>query len=164
MNIQPLIDAFENHTKALLEHAKALLHHAASNGGEKAPSTRGRKAVGEVNGVAQTPEQLAAAVASAQPATAGVTASAGAPATAATQQTTVSELPPVVVQITLQQVADAIIGLANSADGGRDKAVSILTQFGVKKVPELKAEQYAAVLEAVKAKAAAPVSASAGLV
>lgn len=159
MNIQPLIDAFENHTKALLEHAKALLHHAASNGGEKAPSTRGRKAVGEVNGVAQTPEQLAAAIA-------GAASAANAPVTAAvvTPAAASAELPPVVVQITLQQVADAIIGLANSADGGRDKAVSILTQFGVKKVPELKAEQYAAVLEAVKAKAAAPVSASAGLV
>lgn len=164
MNIQPLIDAFENHTKALLAHAAALLHHSNASPADVKPSTRGRKAVGEVNGVALTPEQIAASIAGSTPAAAAATTVAPVLVAAVTPAAANAELPPVVVQVTLQQVADAIINLANSADGGRDKAVGILTQFGVKKVPELKAEQYAAVLEAVKAKAAAPVSASAGLV
>lgn len=165
LDFSKFIAALEANTKAMLVHAEALAAHAVGAiEGAVAPKTRGRKAVGEVNGVALTPEQLAANIAASTPAAAAVTTVAPVIVAPVTPAAVSAELPPVAVQITLQQVADAIISLANSADGGRDKAVSILTQFGVKKVPELKAEQYAAVLEAVKAKATAPVSASAGLV
>lgn len=88
-------------------------------------------------------------------------AAAPAASTAPAAQTPDADKPVETVP-TLQKVADAIINLANSPDGGRDKAVAILTQHSVKKVPELKVEQYASVLAAV-AKAVIP-AASAGLV
>lgn len=130
----------------------------------KAPGKpRGRKAVGEANGVALTPEQVAAQIAGASSASSAAAASTVSTATAVTTAGPAGDLPAVVTQPTLQQVADAIIALVNSPTGGRDKAVSILTANGVKKVPELKPDQYAAVLAAVTAAAAPPTSA-AGLV
>src|SRR5487761_706319 len=65
------------------------------------------------------------------------TAAATAAAVAAAQPAASAQpAPDAVPQPTLQQVADAIIDLANNVS--RDKAVAILTKFGVKKVPELK--------------------------
>lgn len=139
-----LISALEGHTAALLEHAKAL----ASGGTDAPKAARGRKAAGEAEGKAQTVTEVAAGAQSA-PTGATVTATQT-PATVVTPTTTVSE-PKVVTQPTLQQVADKIIELANSPTGGRDKAVAILTKYGVKKVPELKPENFEAVLKDVAA-------------
>jgi hypothetical protein len=50
--------------------------------------------------------------------------------------------------IPVGDVNAAIIALAKSK--GRDAAVAVLQQFGVAKVPELKPEQYAAVMAAAK--------------
>lgn len=149
LDLSKLIAALEGHTAALLEHARALV----AGGADATPKARGRKAAGEANGVAQTVEQIAAAT---PVTTAAVQVAASAPTVVTTAPVaTVSDLPPVVTAVTLQQVADQIIAYANSPTGGRDKAVAILTQFGVKKVPELKPEQYAGVVAAVKAATAA---------
>src|SRR5882757_2168213 len=109
-----LIAALEGHTKALLVHAEALASGAVDAVTPKKP--RGRPAAGETNGVATapTPEQLAAAP----------TAAAGQPVsaqavTSATTSPSVSAEKPVVTQPTLQQVADAIIAVANSAASGQ---------------------------------------------
>jgi len=50
--------------------------------------------------------------------------------------------------IAVPEVNTAIIALAKAK--GRDAAVAVLKQFGVAKVPELKAEQYADVIAAAK--------------
>lgn len=137
-----LISALEGHTKALLAHAEALVSGSSET---TAPRPRGRRAAGEVNGVAVNPID---AVAAATPAAAAVQAAVN----AAPQTVTAAVDPkPVVTQPTLQQVADAIIALANSPTGGRDKAVAILSKYGVKKVPELKPENFVAVLADVTA-------------
>lgn len=115
-------------------------------GNDPAPTTakpRGRPAKGESNGVAlPSPEQLAAAVSTATSAAAASTAQTALAATSAGANAQADK--PVLVQPTLQQVADAIIDLANNHS--RDKAVAILTKYGVKKVPELKPENFVAVL------------------
>jgi hypothetical protein len=128
--------------------ATALEGGAKPAAAEPAKRSPGRPAKGEG---APNPEQLAAAPA-ASTAAATVTGTTSAPA---------DKLPPVVKDVTLAQVADAIIDLANNHS--RDAAVKILSDAGVKRVPELKPEQYADVLAAV-AKAKAPISASSGLV
>lgn len=50
--------------------------------------------------------------------------------------------------IAIADVNAAIIGLAKAK--GRDAAVAVLKEFGVAKAPELKADQYAAVVAAAK--------------
>lgn len=50
--------------------------------------------------------------------------------------------------VTIADVNAAIIGLAKAK--GRDAAVAVLKDFGVAKAPELKADQYAAVVAAAK--------------
>ena len=50
--------------------------------------------------------------------------------------------------IAIADVNAAIIGLAKTK--GRDAAVAVLKEFGVAKAPELKADQYAAVVAAAK--------------
>jgi len=150
---------------SILERIAVALENGTGEQAAPAPSTRGRKAKGEVNGVAVSPEQLAAAAAAAAPAasqTAQVSQAAAATAAAPAAAATVAEKPVEVVP-TLQQVADAIIDLANNHS--RDAAVGILAKFNVKKVPELKPEQFASVLAAVAAaKAPALNVAAAGLV
>lgn len=139
-----LISALEGHTAALLEHAKAL----ASGGTDAPKAARGRKAAGEAEGKAQTVTEVAASSAAAS----GVVTAAVQPSAVTSPVTsTPSAEPKVVTQPTLQQVADKIIELANSPTGGRDKAVAILTKYGVKKVPELKPETFEAVLKDVAA-------------
>lgn len=156
LDLSKLIAALEGHTAALLSHASALV----SGGAETPKATRGRKAVGEVNGVAQTVEQVAA---STLVTTAAVQAAASAPTVAATAAAgTASDVPVVKTAKTLQQVADKIVALVNSPTGGRDKAVAILTKYGVKKVPELKPEQFDAVWVDLEA-AEAPASGAASL-
>lgn len=137
----------------------------ALEGGDKladtaAPKTRGRKAAGEANGVAQTVEQIAAAT----PVTTAVAPVAASAPTVApiAAAVTASDVPPVKTARTLQQVADKIVALVNSPTGGRDKAVAILTKYGVKKVPELKPEVFDAVWADVEA-ADAPAGAAASL-
>lgn len=145
LDLSKLIAALEGHTAALLSHAAALV----SGGAEtvtSAPRTRGRKAAGEEGGKALTAEQIAAASAAPSASTA---ATAQPAVTSAAAVATADK--PVVTQPTLQQVADGIIAYANSLTGGRDKAVAILAQFGAKKVPELKPEQFAGVLAAIAA-------------
>lgn len=138
IDLSKLIAALDNHAKALFAYAEAVGGKAAA-----APAARGRPAKGES---APSPEQLAASVAGAS------TASAAPAATNAGSVAPAEK--PVIIAPTLQQVADAIIALANSANGGRDKAVAILTKYGVKKVPELKPENFQAVLDDVKAASA----------
>jgi CCR4-NOT transcriptional regulation complex NOT5 subunit len=160
LDYSKLIVALEAHTKALIDHAEALAKSAVGSV-ENAVKTRGRKAAGEAEGKAQTVTEVAATAAptavATQPASATAVTSASQPAPASQ----LSAEPKVVTQLTLQQVADAIIALANSPTGGRDKAVAILTKYGVKKVPELKPENFEAVLADVAA-ANAP-SGAAGL-
>lgn len=142
---------------------EAARHFAAfllGDGTEAPKATRGRKAVGEAEGKAQTVEQVAATAATSTAAVQAAATVATTPSTAAAAGT--ASEPKVVTQVTLQQVADKIIELANSPTGGRDKAVAILTKYGVKKVPELKPETFEAVLKDVAA-ANAP-AASDGLV
>lgn len=50
--------------------------------------------------------------------------------------------------ISIADVNAAVIGLAKAK--GRDAAVAVLKEFGVAKAPELKVEQYAAVVAACK--------------
>lgn len=50
--------------------------------------------------------------------------------------------------VTIADVNAAIIGLAKAK--GRDAAVAVLKDFGVAKAPELKVDQYAAVVAAAK--------------
>lgn len=146
LDLTKLIAALEGHTKALFAHAEAL----ASGGTEAAPKKpRGRPAAGETNGVAVDPSAAAAA------APAASTATPAANFAAAT--TPAAERAAIVTAPTLQQVADAIIDLANNHS--RDAAVAILTKYGVKKVPELKPENFTAVLADV-AKAKAPAASS----
>jgi len=104
---------------------------------------RGRPAKGEAPAeTATTPVSAPSSTTSASVVTTPAPA-AEAPSTPAT------ELAAIAVQPTLQKVADAIIDLANNVS--RDKAVAILTKYGVKKVPELKPENFAAVLKDVEA-------------
>lgn len=141
LDLSKLIAALESHTKALFAHAEAL----ATGGGEAAPKkTRGRPAAGETNGVAVDPT-AAAASAPAASSVAAPAATAAAPASVSTAAVSdkVATVP------TLQQVADKIIDLANNHS--RDKAVAILAKYGVKKVPELKPADFAAVLLDVEA-------------
>ena len=138
---------------SLLERIAVALESASDPEPNKVTRPRGRPAKGETPA---NPEQQAAA----QSASAGVAAAA----TVATPSATASTTDPVVEKvITLQQVADAIIDLANNHS--RDAAVAILAANNVKKVPELKPEQFKGVLDAVaKAKAPqTPPSGSAGL-
>lgn len=152
------IAALEAHTKALLVHAEAVASGAiGAVEGAVVTSRRGRKAAGEADGKALTPDQIASSVASA------ASAAAAAPAVVTVVEPNGTPLGTVAVQPTLQQVADAIIQLANSADGGRDKAVAILTKYGVKKVPELKPENFTAVLAEVAAAKNPPAAGAAGL-
>ena len=137
------IQALEAHTKALVEHTEALL------------GFDGKKAKGGKKTPAETPTETPAAVTTAAPAQ---TAAPAANTTVAAAPA--ASDPPVVTQPTLQQVADAIINLANTVS--RDKAVAILQKYGASKVPELKPEVFAAVLADVKV-ASAP-AASSGLV
>lgn len=148
-----IASSIHKETTAIVEAAKHFAAFLIGDGTE-APktATRGRKAAGEAEGKAQTVTEVAATAQSAPAAAAGAVTS---PATVVTQPTTASE-PKVVTQKTLQQVADAIIALANSPTGGRDKAVAILAKYNVKKVPELKPETFDAVLADVAA-ANAPV-------
>lgn len=146
------IAAIEAHTKALVEHTEALI------GVGPAARAKGRKAAGEAEGKAQTVEQLAAAAATAAPATSAAPAAATATVVTAPAQAAEGL---VKTSLTLQQVADAIVKLAN--DVSRDAAVAILTKYGAKKVPEIKPENFDAVMADIKA-ASAPASAGAGLV
>lgn len=98
---------------------------------------RGRPAAGE-----STPP-TEAQTANAQSAAAASTISTATAVTSAGAEKPVDKVP------TLQQVADAIIDLANNVS--RDKAVAILAKYNVKKVPELKPEQFATVLADVAA-------------
>lgn len=137
LDLSKLIAALEGHTKALFAHAEAL----ATGGGEAAPKkTRGRPAAGETNGVAVDPTAAAASA----PAASSVAAPAATVAAPASVSTAAVSDKPVITQPTLQQVADKIIDLANNHS--RDKAVAILTKYGVKKVPELKPADFANVL------------------
>lgn len=79
-----------------------------------------------------------------------VAPSAPAPApTAAAAPTLSAESPSEpAVEIPVADVNAAVIGLAKAK--GRDAAVAVLQKFGVSKVPELKAEHYAAVIDAAK--------------
>jgi hypothetical protein len=80
-----------------------------------------------------------AAAASSEPAT---TAAPAASSTASEQPAADAPAP------TIADVNAAIIGLAKGK--GRDAAVAVLKEFGVAKAPELKPEQYAAVVAAAK--------------
>lgn len=80
-----------------------------------------------------------AAAASSEPAT---TAAPAASSTASEQPA--ADAP----AISIADVNAAIIGLAKAK--GRDAAVAVLKEFGVAKAPELKAEQYPAVVAAAK--------------
>jgi len=80
-----------------------------------------------------------AAAASSEPAT---TAAPAASSTASEQPA--ADAP----AITIADVNAAIIGLAKAK--GRDAAVAVLKEFGVAKAPELKPEQYPAVVAAAK--------------
>lgn len=148
IDLTKLIAALELHAKALFAHAEAM-----AGGAEAAPKkTRGRPAAGEVNGVAVNPETAAASAPAASTAAAAVSTTPAAQAALAAGVNGEATLAPVVTEATQQQVADAIIALANN--GSREKAVAILTKHGVKKVPELKKEQFAAVLADVRAASA----------
>ena len=56
-----------------------------------------------------------------------------------------------VKEVTYAEVAAAITKLAN--DKGRDAALAVLAQFSIKKLPEAKPEEYAAILGAVNEEA-----------
>jgi hypothetical protein len=83
-----------------------------------------------------TAEVEAAAAPEKKPEPSATTQAADAPAAADTPAIAVAD------------VNASIIALAKAK--GRDAAVAVLQQFGVAKVPELKADQYADVLAAVK--------------
>lgn len=59
-----------------------------------------------------------------------------------------AESPSEAAAVAFDDVKAAIIGLAKTK--GREAAVAVLSAFGATKVPDLKAEQYAAVLEAAQ--------------
>lgn len=149
-----LAASIHKETTAIVTAAQHFAVFLIGEGEAVVNKVRGRKASGEAEGKAQTVEQIAATNATA---TVAATATAAVtPATTAALASSTAAEPKVVTQPTLQQVADKIIELANSPTGGRDKAVAILTKFKVKKVPELKPEDFAAVLDDVAA-ANAPV-------
>ena len=142
-----LAAALDKHSAALNNHAAALL----AAGGEAAePKTRKARAAAEP---AATPTTAATAAAPAAQAPAAATAAA-APAAASAASAATSGGP------TLQQVADAIIKVANTVS--REAAVKILSDFGASKVPQIKAADFPAVLAAAKSACEAP-SAAAGL-
>lgn len=126
----------EKFYEVLLRIAVALEGGADVTGEPKKP--RGRPAKGETT--PPTTEQLA----SAQSAAAASTAQTAAAVTAVGSATVGDK--PVITAPTLQQVADKITDLANA---DRAKAVAILAAHGVKKVPELKPEQFESVLKAI---------------
>lgn len=57
-----------------------------------------------------------------------------------------ANLPEETAPPTYKEVSDAIVGLANAK--GRGAAIAILEQFGIAKLPEAKADQYAAIISA----------------
>jgi hypothetical protein len=150
LDFSKLLGALEAHTKALTENTAALL------GGE-AKKPRGRPVKGEETAAPVTAAATVAATVQSTPSVAG-------PA-AATTAGAEPDLKPVKTQPTLQQVADAVVALANDPKrGGREAAVAILNKYGATKVPELKPENFQAALDEALAAGTAPASASSGLV
>ena len=154
MDLSPLLKALEAHTAALVAHTKAL----ADVEGVVKPR-RGRP---PANAAAQQQTASATTATATTPTSSGsaatpVTTPAAAASTAATE--------PSAPQATLKQVADAIVKVCETVDGGRDKVKAILTKFSATKVPELKPTDFAAALAAVNAllTPAAEQSATSGL-
>lgn len=143
------IASIEAHTKALVAHTEALLKGGAA---EAAPKPRGRPAKGESSPPDAATLSAAPTAASAAAAQVVTQATEKAPTTTAATTTapvTVEGEKPVVIQPTIQQVADAIVGLVNS--GKRPDAIAILGAFKVAKVPQLKPDQFPGVIAAVDA-------------
>lgn len=133
MDFTPLLKALEAHTAALLAHAKALGEEVVADVESAVKRGRGRPAKDSA--------------APAQTVSAAVTTTSVTPATTPVVSTAASE--PSAPQATLKQVADAIVKVCETVDGGRDKIKAILAQFQATKVPELKPADFPAALAAV---------------
>lgn len=146
-----LAAALDRHAKALETCAVAL----SSNPPTK--TTRTSKAA------AETPAETAAAAAAAATQAAVVAPTAPAVATAPAAVTAPASAASAAAGTgpSLQKIADAIIDLANTVS--REAAVEILHQFGAEKVPQLKPQDFPAILIAVAAKKNPPATAASGL-
>lgn len=150
-----LAAALDKHSEALNAHAAAL--HA--NGGTEA-TTKTRKP----RTTAEAPVAPAAPAAAAIPTTAATAAAPvapAAPAAPAAAAPAAASAPTGSAEPTLQKVADAIIDLANNVS--REAAVSVLTKYGAQKVPQIKKEDFPAVLVDVATLKAGGSLAAAGL-
>ncbi len=113
---------------------EAVVAEAGGTKGKKSPAkdkAEGVQATVTDNGASSTPETALSI-----------------PAEAAAQEPAPTAAPsaPVAESVSYQATADAVTKLARTK--GRDAAVAVLAQFGAQKLPDIKPEQFAAVVAA----------------